>query len=146
GQGEDVIVGATLTRRVGTVGVMVTKRGPHYGLSEHRGIAVSRVEDRSLVLTIGAVRVSVIAQHQPQVGVARAGVGVIGIAHGPLLAARSAGVAQNPDAGGCGGPGQRRSEEEIGTICSDGPRTGASGVVVLGVGRQTAEFNGMFGG
>src|SRR5206468_4002105 len=119
GQGEDVIVGATLTRRVGTVGVMVTEGGPEYGLPQHRGIAVSRVEDRSLVLAIGAVRVSVIAQHQPQVGVARAGEVVIGIAHGPLLASRSAGVAQDPDAGGFGGPGQRRSEEEIGTVPSD---------------------------
>src|SRR5207249_120054 len=115
GQGEDVIVGATLTRRVGTVGVMVTKRGPHYGLSEHGGIAVSRVEDRSLVLTVGAVGVGIIAQHQPQVGVARAGVGVIGIAHGPLLAARSAGVAYDPDAGGFGGSRRGRGEEEIGT-------------------------------
>src|SRR5207247_3521009 len=97
GQGEDVIVGATLTRRVGTVRVMVAEGRPQHGLPEHGGI---HVKDCSLVLTVGAVGVGIVAQRQPQVGVARAGVGVIGIAHGPLLAARSAGVAQDPDAGG----------------------------------------------
>ena len=57
GQGEDVVVGATLTRRVGTMGVMVAKGGPQHGLSQHGGI---HVEDRGLVLAVGAVRVCII--------------------------------------------------------------------------------------
>ena len=147
GQGEDVIVGATLTRRVGTVRVMVAKRGPQHGLSQHRGIAVSRAEDCILVLAIRAVRVSVIAQHQPQVGVARPGEVQIGIAHGPLAATVGAGVPEDPDAGGFGGPRHRRGKDEIGTIpASDRPGTGADGVVVLGVGRRNAEQDHMFCG
>ena len=80
--------------------VVVAKRGPQYGLSEDRGIAASRAEDRSLVLAVGAVGVGIIPEHQPQVGVARPGEVQIGIAHGPLAATVGASVPEDPDAGG----------------------------------------------
>ena len=96
GQREDVVVRAGLRRRVGAVAVVVAERG-HSTL--FRSMVGKHVEHRGLVLGVRAVRVGVVAEHQPQVRMARAGERVVRVAHGARVRVGGARIAQDPDAG-----------------------------------------------
>jgi hypothetical protein len=80
-------------------------------LAEHRGI---HVEDRELVLRVGAVEVRVVPQHEPEVGAARAREREIHVAHRGGAGQAGSGVAQHPDAGRLRRSRDRGRDEEIG--------------------------------
>ena len=121
---------------------MVAEGGPGHSLPEG---GLKNVEDGGLIFFIGAGVVGVVAKQQPDIGVARAGVGVIRVAHLHRLPAHGGrtAVTHGPDA--CRLPGQRRGEEKIIGAAGQRVLAGANGVVIPGVGREVRQRDGVLG-
>ena len=82
-------------RRLAVIGFVIANRRPDHRFAQHRRI---HVEHRGLIFLVRSVAVSVVAKHQPQVGVSRASQILVSIAHRCGLKVRRARVAQHPNA------------------------------------------------
>ena len=107
-QSEDLKVRKAGRRIARLVGVVVADRGPEDGLTQEGRI---HVEDRALVLGVEAAIVGVVAEHQPEVRVARPGEVAVRVAHGRGAGTGGAGVSEDPDAGGLDRPRGRSRED-----------------------------------
>ena len=110
GQREDVIVDAGLRDGIGAVTIVIAESGPKGRGAERLGIDL---EERFLVIGVGAIRVGVVAEHEPQIGGAFSVEFVVGVAHGELAGALGAGIAEHPNTRRTGWPGGRRCDEGI---------------------------------
>ena len=75
---------------------MIAQTRPQHGFSKHRA---EHIKDGSLILSVLSGGVSIVAQHEPEIGAAVAGPLVIGVAHVALRFFARARIAQDPDAG-----------------------------------------------
>src|SRR6476660_8703242 len=95
---------------------MIADRGPNRCATQQLR---EKVEYICLIIGVGAVIIGIVAEHQPHIGVAPAGVAVIGVTHSLWVAPVSetiglvdrAAIANGPDAGGFGR--RRGGNEEI---------------------------------
>src|SRR5687767_7893554 len=114
---------------------MIAQRGPDDGFFQD---VLIYIEDRNLILGVGAGAVGVVTEHQPQIGVAVGGELVISIANLGLQAlvafgTRGAGVADYPSADGLTRTGLRRRDEMPGAgVTSESLLGIADGIVILG--------------
>ena len=122
--------------------VVIPERGPE----RHRGeLGRERPEHRGPVLGVRARDVRVVAEHQPEVGAARAGVAQVRVAHGPRARVGRPRIADDPDAERCGGVCGRRRHEGRGGRGRERPRGGSDPVVVAGPGREARHGDGVLG-
>ncbi len=130
---------------------MVTERGPERSGAQHAGI---HFKNSFLVFSIGAVGVSVVAEHEPEVGGAGATKFIVGVADGDLRGSFGARIAEDPDAGGLRGAGDwwghKAADECRGwaVFCARLRRFVVAGdgrVKIASVGLKLGELNDVFG-
>ena len=118
------------------------------GRPEHRLAKIGRVhvEHGRLVFGIGAVLVGVVAEHQPDVGVAACAETGVTVAHRRRGRALGAGIAEHPDSGRLRVADQRRGHEGIVGAAGERCRRGSDRIVIAAGGRQPGQQHLMLGG
>ena len=122
---------------------MVAEGGPRRHLPQE---VVVHVEERRLVVGVGAEDVGVVAEEKPEVRLAPGRVGGVGVAHRHPVGVREASVAGDPDAHRLRRARERRRTEDVVGIVAD-ERTGgrADRVVVLSVRGEPRERDDVLG-
>ena len=141
-QREHVEVRPGVGRRVGSISVVVAIRRPQHRFAQHVAVGV---EHCRLVLVVEAILVGVVAEHQPQIGVARARKIRVGVAHRARIGVRGAGVSDDPHPHRPLGPGQRRGLEPKCRVTGKRSGRGSNRVVVERVWYQPFEPNFVLG-
>ena len=111
GEREHRVVGTGLGVRVGAVPVVVPQRRPEHGAAQRGGV---HVEHRCLVFVVRPVRVGVVPQHEPEVGVTASRPGGEGVAHAGLVGGGRPRVPQGPDTQGARRARCRGGDEGVG--------------------------------
>ena len=98
------------------------------------------VEDRLLIFGIGSAQISVVTQHQPQIGVIGTRKVIVGISHRKLPRPRSTEVADAPNSKRrCASHHWRGDKKVIQSIAGKILGIGSYCIVVLGIGVQTRQ-------